>query len=208
MIVCYVTIDYKLRVNGSSSVATNTSREQNSIIHREKFGSIVTLLCSSSQTGVNDSALDIPVEFIFNSDSGTNKSGRCMKSKSVTVEDNWIIYRQFFPPYECTLTIIDFSSKDTGEYRCAGLLPREDDSQYKKDWSKVTITLLSNDLPPTKPPKTELKYLALISIGAVLLLIPGFLLYKKYRRQSQQGHRPNLAHASSTTSEILSFLPR
>ena len=202
---CYVIIDYKLRVDGSSSVVANTSGEENSITHREKFGSNVTLLCSSSLMGVNDSALDIPVEFIFNS-SGTNKSGGCMNSKNVTTEDNWIIHRQIFPPYECTLTIVDFSSKDTGEYQCAGLLPREDDSQFKKDWSKVTVTLLSNDLPPTKPPKTGLKYLALISIGAVLLLIPGFLfiVYKKYRKRSQRGHRPNLVHASSTTSEILS----
>ena len=204
-----MTIDYKLRVNGSSSVAANTSREQNLITHREKFGSNVTLLCSSSLTGVNDSALDIPVEFVFNSVSGINKSGECTNSKSVTVEDNWIIYRQTFPPYECTLKIIDFSSKDIGDYNCVGLLPREDDSQYKKDQSKVTITLqLSNDLPPTKPPKTELKYLALISIGAVLVLvflISGFLIYRKW---PQQGHRPNLAHASSITSKILSFLLR
>jgi hypothetical protein len=193
-------IDYKLRrINGS--VAADTSREEDSIIHKEKFGSNVTLLCSSSLTGVNDSVLDIPVVFVFNS-SGTNKSGGCMNTGNVATEANWITNRQSFPPYECTLTIVDFGSKDIGEYQCAGLLPREDDSQYEKDWSKVTVTLLSRDLPK-KLPKRESKYMPLISIGAVLLLfIPSFLLYKKFRKRSQRDHRPNLAHTSSTTSEF------
>ena len=196
-----VIIDYKLRVDGTSSVAANTSREENLFTHSEKFGSNITLLCSSSLTGVNDSVLDIPVEFMFNS-SGTNytKSGGCMNTESVVAEANWIISRQNFPPYDCTLTIVDFGSKDIGEYQCAGLLPR-DDSQYKKDWSKVTITLLNRDLP-TKPPKRKSKYLPVISIAAVLLLFVPFVIYKIYSRKSQQDHPPALTPASSTASEF------
>lgn len=194
-------IDYKLRVDGKSSVAANTSREENLVTYKESVGNNVTLLCSSSLTGDSDTALDIQVVFIFRSSSGAKhiKSAGCSNGEDVAAEANWIISRQQFPPYDCTLTIVDFGSKDIGEYQCAGLLPRGD-SQYKHDWSKVTVSLLNHDLP-AKPTERKSNYLPLISIAAVLLLFVPFLLYKVYRRR-QQDQGPTLVHASSTASEF------
>ena len=200
-----MTIDYKLNIydtSSSPSVTADNNTEGNLIIYN---GSNITLLCSSSLTGVNDSALDIPVEFAFNS-SGTNytKSGKCMNTESINTEANWIISRQHFPPYDCTLTIVDFSSKDIGEYRCAGLLPR-DGAQYEKDWSEViSVTLLNTDFP-TKPSKRKLKTLPLISITALLLCVIAvpFVVYKYYSKcKRRQDHQPVMTPASSTISKF------
>ena len=207
-----MTIDYRLRADDTGSVVANTSREENLTTLSKEFeiGGNVTLLCASSLTGVNDSVLDIPVVFAFKM-SGTNstKSGVCHNKDNittpVTTEANWIISRQSFPPYDCILTIVDCGSKDVGEYQCAGLLPRDDDSQYEKDWSKVTIKLLNRDLPP----KGKSNHLSLISIAAVLFLIVPVLIiiiYKIYRKS--QYHLPLVTPASSTTSKLYPFLLR
>lgn len=131
-----------------------------------------------------------------------------MSTESINTEANWIMSRQNFPPYDCILTIVDFGSKDIGEYHCAGLLPR-DASQYEKDWSKVTIVIdLLKRGVPTKPSKRKSKNLPLVSITALLLPIilcvsiiaVSFIIVKHYKQRKKR--QPVMTPGSSTTSEL------
>ena len=191
----------------TSNLPADTNREEKKITYNEKFGNNVILVCSSSLTSVNDSALDVPVEFVFNNPSGPNyiKSVECnnINTESAAANTNWIIGHQTFPPYDCALTIVDFGPEDIGEYRCAGLLPR-DDSLYEKDWSKTYVYLSSIDSPKKN---SNLYYISFVAVVIILIVMVALFAIRVYRKRRGQPPVPAyLRHAPSAASEFLNLI--
>ena len=136
------------------------------------------LICSSGLNGSDESSLSIPALFVFwknsselTSNTNYTKSMECNNTTMGNVTNgNWAISRQTTPPYDCMLTITDFTADDVGKYNCAGMLP-ESNSHFEKDWSNSPININS-----TEQPVSYLVYILGIVVTVVIVIIISSIL--------------------------------
>lgn len=174
--------------------------KRTTVTYDEQTGSNISLVCSSGLTSSQETSYNIPVLFTFWNESDLalqsiqaehyTKSVVCNSSFENVVEGNWLISRQNSPTHDCTLTILNLSPQDDGDYSCAGLL-----TQNEIDWSKSTIDLDAKDQMSSAYPIYIIVGIALVIVAIIVILV---ILVIRARPRP----RPSPGPSRSSSSEL------